>query len=157
MVTALPLLGVESDQRSRKNPVLFLEDVLTQQEQDANQPVRPGGILRDAAVGLPQHLLDLAMLRAQRFDVIWNSWLNAGNRPSSSTTVCGARMARICRQLPVTSSSRSPARELRIWAMTATTLSCSRYSSAMVAICWHPQYSHIRRRRIQRRSNGLAA
>ena len=65
-----PLVRVESDECSREDAVLLLEDVLAQQTEDVQQTVRPGRVFRGTPGGLTQHLLDLAMIRAQRLDVI---------------------------------------------------------------------------------------
>ena len=56
--------------RGREDTVLLLEDVFTQHIQHTQEPGWPGRVIGEAVRSLTQHLLDLAMLGAQRRDVI---------------------------------------------------------------------------------------
>ena len=48
--------------------------------QNSQQSIRPGRIVREAVRGLSQHLLDLAMLRTKRRDVIGECLTHLGKQ-----------------------------------------------------------------------------
>ena len=143
-------LAVEHAERRGEDPVLLLEDVLAQQVGSVRSSrVRPGRVVAEcrrpprASTDVDRPVLCLAGPRCAS----GNSSASTGKSPSSSTTVCGPRSTVIRRQRR---QRRHPIRRRsggrRTSADRATTASCSRVSSSITAMCWQPQYSHIRPR-----------